>query len=66
MTRRYFGTYSEVNPILPAVGPRVWLYANLDKTGEKKCIPPGSARKITGDDLKMAMILRIGAKGGCP
>ncbi|MFF4038693.1 hypothetical protein [Streptomyces sp. NPDC001816] len=45
---------------------RVWLYANLDKSGEKKCIPPGSARKITDHDLKMAMILRIGAKGGCP
>lgn len=45
---------------------RVWLYANLDKSGEKKCIPPGAARKITDQDLKLAMILRIGARGGCP
>lgn len=45
---------------------RVWLYANLDKSGEKKYIPPGAARKITDQDLKLAMILRIGARGGCP
>ncbi|MFJ8636452.1 hypothetical protein [Streptomyces sp. NPDC093568] len=44
----------------------MWLYENFDKSGKKQCIPPGAARKVTDNDLKQAMVLRIGAKKKCP